>query len=89
MRTLLAAPKALLLDEPFSKLDSELRRDFRRFVFDRATAGRLPVLLVTHDPGDAAEATGEILVLGRSAKGARSHANLTAGAVKRSSSAGP
>ncbi|MBL8580468.1 MAG: ATP-binding cassette domain-containing protein [Mesorhizobium sp.] len=68
MRTLLAAPKALLLDEPFSKLDSELRRDFRRFVFDRATAGRLPVLLVTHDPDDAAAANGEILILGHSAE---------------------
>jgi putative thiamine transport system ATP-binding protein len=64
MRTLLAAPRALLLDEPFSKLDSELRRDFRRFVFDRATADRLPVLLVTHDPDDAAAANGEILTLG-------------------------
>ena len=63
MRTLLAAPKALLLDEPFSKLDAELRRDFRRFVFDRANADRLPVLLVTHDPDDAAAAKGEILTL--------------------------
>jgi putative thiamine transport system ATP-binding protein len=68
MRTLLAAPKALLLDEPFSKLDAELRRDFRRFVFDRATADRLPVLLVTHDPDDAAAANGAILTLGPQAE---------------------
>ncbi|PKA39937.1 ATP-binding cassette domain-containing protein (plasmid) [Rhizobium sullae] len=65
MRTLLAAPKALLLDEPFSKLDSDLRRDFRRFVFDRAVAKRLPVLLVTHDSTDAEAANGQILHLGR------------------------
>jgi putative thiamine transport system ATP-binding protein len=64
MRTLLAAPKALLLDEPFSKLDSDLRREFRRFVFDRAAAKRLPVLLVTHDLGDARAAGGQVLNLG-------------------------
>lgn len=73
MRTLLAAPKALLLDEPFSKLDAELRRDFRHFVFDRAAADRLPVLLVTHDPEDAAGANGEILTLGFRAPAAVHH----------------
>lgn len=64
VRTLLAAPRALLLDEPFSKLDSELRRDFRGFVFDRAVAKGLPVLLVTHDPTDAEAAHGRVLTLG-------------------------
>jgi putative thiamine transport system ATP-binding protein len=57
LRTLMADPQALLLDEPFSKLDAALRDQFRRFVFDHARARRLPVLLVTHDPNDA-EATG-------------------------------
>lgn len=57
MRTLLAEPRALLLDEPFAKLDVALRARFRRFVFDHARAEGLPTLLVTHDPADA-EATG-------------------------------
>ncbi|TMH67637.1 MAG: ATP-binding cassette domain-containing protein, partial [Betaproteobacteria bacterium] len=47
MRTLLAEPRALLLDEPFNKLDSQLRHDFRRFVFDHASTRGLPILLVT------------------------------------------
>lgn len=64
MRTLLAAPQVLLLDEPFSKLDSDLRREFRRFVFGRAAAKRLPVLLVTHDLGDARAACGQVLNVG-------------------------
>lgn len=63
LRTLLSAPRALLLDEPFSKLDAVLRRDFRRFLFDRAAAEGLPVLLVTHDHDDAAAAKGPILEL--------------------------
>lgn len=63
LRTLLANPCALLLDEPFSKLDVALRADFRRFVFDHAAARNLPVLLVTHDETDAEAAGGRILTL--------------------------
>ena len=64
MRTLLAQPRALLLDEPFNKLDAQLRKDFRRFVFEHAAERRLPVLLVTHDEADAAAAGGQVVVLG-------------------------
>jgi putative thiamine transport system ATP-binding protein len=63
MRTLLAAPRALLLDEPFSKLDADLRGRVRRFVFEHARLRGLPMLLVTHDPDDAAAAGGRILSL--------------------------
>jgi putative thiamine transport system ATP-binding protein len=65
MRTLLAAPRALLLDEPFSKLDADLRGRVRRFVFEHARLRGLPMLLVTHDPDDAAAAGGRILSLAR------------------------
>ncbi len=63
MRTLVAAPKALLLDEPFAKLDHALRREFQRFVFDEAARRGLPVLLVTHEPADAEAAGGPVLRL--------------------------
>lgn len=57
MRALLAQPRALLLDEPFSRLDAALRDQFRAFVFDHIRARQLPAVLVTHDPADVPDAT--------------------------------
>lgn len=64
MRTLLAQPRALLLDEPFSKLDTGLRDRFRQFVFDHARRAGIPTLLVTHDRDDAEAADGPVLTMG-------------------------
>lgn len=60
-RCLLAEPRALLLDEPFVSLDSDLRQEIRNFVLERARCTGLPVLLVTHDQGDAEAARGRIV----------------------------
>ncbi|MCA0846031.1 ATP-binding cassette domain-containing protein [Salipiger thiooxidans] len=65
MRTLLAEPRALLLDEPFSRLDAGLRGQIRTLVFERAQSQGLPVLLVTHDAADAEAAGGRVILLGR------------------------
>jgi putative thiamine transport system ATP-binding protein len=64
MRTLLSEPGALLLDEPFNKLDAALRDDVRRFVFEHALERALPILLVTHDEADARAAAGPLLRFG-------------------------
>jgi putative thiamine transport system ATP-binding protein len=63
LRTLLSEPRALLLDEPFGRLDVRLRTRFRQTVFGRARSRRLPTLLVTHDPDDAAAAGGPVVEL--------------------------
>ena len=52
LRALLAAPAAILLDEPFSKLDAALREHMRQFTFATLAARRVPTLLVTHDAAD-------------------------------------
>lgn len=64
MRALLARPAALILDEPFSRLDAALREQVRQLVFAECRKRNLPVLLVTHDADDAAAAGGPILQLG-------------------------
>lgn len=52
LRALLAQPDALLLDEPFSRLDRPLRASFRQWLFDELRQRQIPVVQVTHDPDD-------------------------------------
>lgn len=62
-RVLLSGPRALLLDEPFSKLDAGLREATRKLVFQTARDEGLPTILVTHDEEDAHAAGGKVLRL--------------------------
>jgi putative thiamine transport system ATP-binding protein len=52
LRALLAQPQALLLDEPFSRLDAALRAQMREFTFATLRRRGMPALLVTHDAAD-------------------------------------
>lgn len=63
MRLLLSEPRAVLLDEPFSKLDTQLRREMRDWVFQHLRDAGLPSLLVTHDHQDAEAAGGHLIEL--------------------------
>ena len=64
MRTLLAEPDALLMDEAFSALDPERRHAFGGFVREQVRIREIPALLVSHDAGDAAFADGDAVRLG-------------------------
>nr|WP_321458825.1 ATP-binding cassette domain-containing protein [uncultured Vibrio sp.] len=54
-RMLLAQPKAALLDEPFSKLDKDLRVQFRNWVVEQLQQANIPMIMVTHDEDDIPE----------------------------------
>lgn len=63
LRMLLSEPKAILLDEPFSKLDTQLRVDTRELVFRQIREHKLPAIMVTHDHSDAEAANGKLITL--------------------------
>jgi ABC-type Fe3+/spermidine/putrescine transport system ATPase subunit len=52
-RALITRPRALLLDEPFSALDTALREQLRTEFRDRITEAGMSALLVTHDEAEA------------------------------------
>ena len=53
MRSLLAEPQCMLLDEPFNKLDMQLRSQIRSTTFELLRQRGTPTVLVTHDLADA------------------------------------
>ena len=62
LRTLLSRPRAVALDEPFSKLDKSLRQQFRQWVFGELQQANIATLLVTHDEDDVPP-NGQIIML--------------------------
>lgn len=63
-RALAPDPKILLMDEPFSNLDTEMRRSLSREVRDILIARKISAILVTHDQEEAftvADETGVLL----------------------------
>lgn len=51
-RALLSSPRLLLLDEPFSALDSLLRIRMRKELAAQLSEFDIPLIMVTHDPED-------------------------------------
>jgi len=64
-RALAIEPKALLLDEPLSALDTHLRSQVEAQLQETFASYRRPVLLVTHNIEEAYRLGGELLVLSR------------------------
>jgi ABC-type sulfate/molybdate transport systems ATPase subunit len=51
-RALIARPRVLFLDEPFSALDADLRSEARSLVKSAITKWQIPTVLITHDKDD-------------------------------------
>lgn len=62
-RALITQPRALLLDEPFSALDADLRLHLRVEFRSRIEAAGMPTLLVTHDESEARAMAGRAVRL--------------------------
>ncbi|MER7004812.1 ABC transporter ATP-binding protein, partial [Dactylosporangium sp. NPDC000555] len=62
-RALARRPALVLLDEPFSSLDTALRSATRTAVADALRAERVTTLLVTHDQAEALSMSDEVAVL--------------------------
>ncbi len=62
-RALLAAPQFLLLDEPLSNLDPELKTRLNRYLCEIKESFGIGMLYVTHDPLEAAGLADEVFAL--------------------------
>jgi NitT/TauT family transport system ATP-binding protein len=62
-RTLLTMPSVLLLDEPFSSLDFDVKLKVQRYLLDYQRSAGTTILLVTHDIEDAIALSDEVIVL--------------------------
>lgn len=71
-RTLAPKPSLLLLDEPFSNLDTELRSKIREEIKTILKQTSITVIFVTHDKEDAKSMADRVVILhqGRIVKGA-------------------
>ena len=65
-RTLALSPSLLLMDEPFSSLDSSTREDLQELVVQLSEGSGMTTVLVTHDIQEAVFMGRRILVAGRS-----------------------
>lgn len=63
-RALASEPRILLLDEPFSALDAEMRAGLRADVLRLARERGLTLVVVTHDLADVAALAERVVVLG-------------------------
>lgn len=52
LRTVLSEPALLLLDEPFSNLDEDIRKTLVSYVHREIKRLNIPALMVSHDPRD-------------------------------------
>ena len=62
-KTLVSAPKLLLLDEPFSNLDAIHRNILKNIISDIEERLNVTIILVSHDPVDVLSWAEEIIVL--------------------------
>ena len=77
-RALIGRPDGLLLDEPFSALDSILRRETREYLLELLRRHPISLVLVTHDIAEAIAMARRVIILkGRPASIAKEYQTQT------------
>ena len=64
-RSLAPRPRLLLMDEPFSNLDTMLRKRIREEILEILRSENITCVFVTHDPEDAGYLAGRMLEIGQ------------------------
>jgi len=67
-RSIIARPNLLLLDEPFSSLDLNLREEVRDDTLHLLQKSNISVLVVTHDPFEAMFISNKIYIMDKNGK---------------------
>lgn len=62
-RALLSSPEVVLLDEPFSALDTQLRNQILPFLYKIHQELKIPILVVSHDISDLLKLTDHLFIL--------------------------
>ncbi|WP_373795715.1 ABC transporter ATP-binding protein [Neisseria dentiae] len=62
-RALVTEPQLMLLDEPFSSLDTGLRSQLRQLTAENIRRRNIPAVMVTHDPEEAFALAGRIALM--------------------------
>lgn len=62
-RTLIVEPKILMMDEPLTSLDSNLRADMRSFIRNLQKELNMTMIFVTHDQSEAMELADKIAIM--------------------------
>ena len=83
-RSLVANPKMILLDEPFSALDAKTRRKMQEFLIELFTKSEISnlnptVVLVTHDAREAAFVANDIIVMSANPSGIKAIVKVALG----------
>ncbi len=62
-RSLLSSPQILLLDEPFSAVDTSLRQQILPFILRIQLQVKIPILVVSHDLPDLLKLTDDLFIM--------------------------
>ncbi|KPA16919.1 sulfate ABC transporter ATP-binding protein, partial [Candidatus Magnetomorum sp. HK-1] len=62
-RSLASSPKYLLMDEPFSNLDTQIKKELHQYILRLKTNSKMGIIYVTHSLEDLTDIANDIIIL--------------------------